>query len=265
MKNRIGCFGRCGQIDEIVAAGYDSAELDILELSAMTAGEFGAFVRKAHETGLGFEAFSGFMPLSERICSEDFDWAYYMEHAKRAAERTGCLGARLWPFGAGKCRSLPEDTAQRPAMRNKVMDFVGELCDVLLPYGILLAVEPLGPANSNFLNRITETAEFVAALRRPNCFAMCDLRHILKSGDSYAEIQVFRQQIIHAHIDYPLGDLRFFPRNGDGFDYLPYLKALVQAGYTGLLTVEATAYQNFGAEAGACRSFLAELCSEVRA
>lgn len=264
MKNRIGCFGRCGQIDEIAAAGYDSAELDIVELNAMSAGEFAAFSRKAHETGLGFEAFSGFMPLSEWICSEGFDWAFYMEHAKRAAERTGNLGAKLWPFGAGKCRSLPED-AQRPAMREKVMDFAGELCDVLQPYGILLAVEPLGPANSNFLNRIAEAAEFAAELRRPNCFVMCDLRHILKSRDSYAEIQAFRRQIIHAHIDYPLGDLRFFPWSGDGFDYLPYLRALEQADYPGLLTVEATSYRDFAAEAGACRSLLAELCGAVRA
>jgi len=263
LKNRIGCFGRCAQIDEIAAAGYDSAELDILELNAMSAGEFGAFIRRAGETGLGFEAFSGFMPLSERICSEGFDRAFYIEHAKRAAERTGRLGARLWPFGAGKCRSLPEDPAIVPAMREKVADFVGELSDVLLPYGISLAVEPLGPANSNFLNRIAEAAAFAAALCRPNCFAMCDLRHILKSGDSYAEVQSFRRQIIHAHIDYPLGELRFFPQSGDGFDYLPYLRALKQADYPGLITVEATSYRDFAAEAGACRAFLAELCGAV--
>ena len=50
----------------------------------------------------------------------------------------------------------------------------------------------------------------------------------------------FRDVISHAHIDYPLGECRRFPQRGDGYDYSDYLGALGASGYEGILTIEAT-------------------------
>jgi len=256
---RLGCFGFARHIPLIGQAGFDSAELDIMEIVGMTGQQFAELQVIAADSGLGFEVFSGFMPLTERMHRNDFDMQRWFGHAEAAADRTGRLGARLWAFGAGKCRSIPDDCTDRAGAEAKVAEFVSGICERIAPYGISLAIEPLGPANSNYLNFIGEAMQFAKSLGKPNCKAMCDLRHMHKLDESLEDIIAYRDWIVHAHIDYPRGTERLFPRKGDGFDYLPYLDTLKASGYQGLLTVEATTYADFAQDATACVSYLVAL------
>ncbi len=260
---RFGCFGHAADIDTIAGAGFDSAELDLMEISRMAPDAFGAFKKRAVQTGLTFDAFSGFMPLTERIHDPEFRLEPWFAHTRLCAERTRELGAVLWPMGAGKCRSIPDGCADVPAAKARVREFFGGIAGILGEYGIMLAVEPLGPPNSNFLQRIGETAEFAGEIGLPNCRVMCDLRHMISSGDSYRAIAEYSDLIVHAHIDYPLGPRRYFPKEGDAFDYKPYLSALKQSGYARLLTVEATAYDDLPAEASRSVRYLKRLWEET--
>ncbi len=260
---RFGCFGFAGDIDSIASAGFDSAELDLMELSRMTDAQFRAFAARARGTGLGFEAFSGFMPLTERIHDPAFSAPKWFDHAKKCAERTRELGAVLWPMGAGRCRSLPEGAADESAAKARVADFFGGVARAIGGYGILLAVEPLGPAYSNYLQKIGEVAEFARSLGVSNCRAMCDLRHMLAASDPMEAIGENADALSHAHIDYPVGPERRFPAPNDGMDYRPYVAALKRAGYQGLLTVEATSYRNLALEAARSARYLRALWAEA--
>ena len=260
---RFGCFGHTADIDTIARAGFDSAELDLMEISRMAPDAFVAFKKRAMHTGLTFDAFSGYMPLTERIHASGFRFEPWFAHTRLCAERTRELGAVLWPMGAGKCRSIPDDCTDVPAAKERVKSFFGGIAGILNEYGIMLAIEPLGPPNSNFLQTIGETAEFANGIGLPNCRIMCDLRHMLSSGDSYQAIAWHRDLIVHAHIDYPLGTQRYFPKDGDAFDYKPYLSALKTSGYSRLLTVEATAYEDLSAEASHSVRYLKQLWNEV--
>ncbi|MEM4724746.1 MAG: sugar phosphate isomerase/epimerase family protein [Candidatus Hadarchaeum sp.] len=256
---RLGCFGFARHIPLIQKAGFDSAELDIMEIVNMTQAQFAELKRIAADSGLGFEAFSGFMPLTERIYREDFDMQRWWDHAELAADRTAQLGARLWPFGAGKCRSIPENCDDVEAVKAKFATFVAGICDRIAPYGINLAVEPLGPANSNYIQTIGEAVAFAKSLQKPNCKVMCDLRHMQAIGEDLEDIIIYKDWIIHAHIDYPLGTERLFPKKDDGYDYLPYIRMLKAAGYQGLLSVEATTYTDFLRDATSCMELLLAL------
>jgi len=256
---KLGCFGFARHIPLIRRAGFDSAELDIMEIVGMTQQQFAELMAIAADSGLGFEAYSGFMPLTERICREDFDMRRWLDHAEAAADRTAQLGARLWPFGAGKCRSIPEDCSDIEGAKAKVARFVCGICDRIEPYGITLAIEPLGPVNSNYLNFIGETVQFANSLGKPNCKVMCDLRHMHKLNENLEDIMIYKDWIIHAHIDYPWGTDRLFPKKDDGYDYSPYIKTLKASGYKGLLTVEATTYDDFSQDATSCVDHLVAL------
>ena len=245
----IGCFGFADQLDDIASSGFDTAELDLCEIVAMETKTFSKFARKAESSGLRFDVFSGLIPLSVRIHGEDFDRKYWLSHIDTAAERAAALGAHMIPFGAGKCRSIPEGCTDRETAEKKVFDFIGDICDIFARYSLELVIEPLGPSNSNFLNYVTETADFAVSLKRKNCHTMCDLRHMYKLGDSFDTIIDNRAEIRHAHIEYPCGDLRRFPQQDDGYDYQPYFDALYQSGYDRILTIEATFYKNFSEEA----------------
>lgn len=182
-----------------------------------------------------------------------------MEHTAKGARRVKELGCTMIPFGAGKCRSIPQN-ADPEAAKEKNAFIVRSFSSLLEEYDIHLVVEPLGPPNSNYLNTLAETNIFLKEVNHPNCSAMCDLRHMHKSNEPVSQIQKYRSIIKHAHIDYPRGVERFFPSPEDDFDYLPYFKSLHNAGYQKILTVEATAVKkNFLQEATICNKYLKQL------
>lgn len=238
---KFGCFGSLSQLPLIQEAGFDSAELNFCELTSLSDSDFESFRQSASKSGLGLEVFSGLIPLTERFHSPDFRLDDWLEHTRKGAARAAQLGTYMIPFGAGKCRSIPADCTNQNAAKQKVLTIVRSLSDVLSEFKITLVVEPLGPANSNYLNTIPETVEFIHAVNRKNCSCMCDLRHMHKLHESMNDIVACRDFILHAHIDYPRGDSRYFPSGSDSFDYAPYFAALARADYHGLLTVEATA------------------------
>jgi sugar phosphate isomerase/epimerase len=256
---RLGSFGMSGDIETIARAGFDSAELDLMEISRLTEEQFQKLKKLTRDSGLGFEAFSGFMPLTERIHDPAFPVSKWLAHAELCARRTRELGAVLWPMGAGKCRSIPEGCTDIPSAKARVADFFGRIAEILAEYDITLAVEPLGPANSNYLQTIGDTVAFARALSLPNCRVMCDLRHMIASNDPLDAIPEHIRWIAHAHVDYPLGPHRRFPSQSDGFNYLPYLSSLKKSGYQGIVTVEATSYTDLFPEAARSAAYLREL------
>lgn len=246
---KFGCFGLIRHIPLIEKAGFDAAELDFCEIAALSEEDFRQLSQQIKESSLDFSVFSGLIPLTERFHSENFDRPFWLEHIRKGTERVSQLGASMIPFGAGKCRSIPDGCTDRNAAKERIRSLVSDICGILKPYGITLVIEPLGPANSNYINYLAEAVEFVSVLNLPNCKTMCDLRHMHKLGEDMGEIVKYRDFVLHAHIDYPKGDQRFFPKKTDGFDYAPYFRALSKAGYDGILTIEATAYRDFFREA----------------
>lgn len=258
---RLGCFGKIEQIEDIEQAGFQCAELDICEIVSLSDMAFEKLKVQVKKKNLKFDVFSGLLPLNIRICEKEFDTAYWLRHIEKGAQRISELGAELVPFGAGKCRSIPDDVSEEKyrSYYNQLLEFIRKICDVLSAYKIQLVIEPLGKSNSNFLNFIREADVFCRQVKRKNCAIMCDFRHMVSNGESPDEIKAYRENIKHAHIDYPLGNKRRFPRREDGCDYLPYLRALVQSGYMGRLTVEATDYEEFAKETMESAGYLREL------
>lgn len=257
---KFGCFCFASQIPVIKSVGFDSAELDISEIMRMSDQEYDEFKRRAMDVGLGYEVFSGLIPLTERIYSEAFEIEYWIDYAKRVAERIKALGAVMVPFGAGKCRSIPDDCKDVMFVKNKVLELVRGISDVFNNYGISFVIEPLGKAYSNYINTIGEAVEFVKTVERDNCMVMCDLRHMYSLGEGMDDIIKYREYILHAHIDYPKGSYRYFPKSYDGFDYQPYLNALKGAGYKGLITIEATEFNDLQSEASEALKLLKFFC-----
>lgn len=260
---KFGCFGTVKQLEDIANAGFDSAELDFCEIAAMDDATFTSFADKASKSRLSFEVFSGLIPLNIRFQSATFNLTECISNIRTGAKRVKSLGCQMIPFGAGKCRSIPEN-CNKDSAKKVVAKVISEIASTLSEYDILLVIEPLGPAYSNYLQTFPDVQFFLDELSNENCQSMCDLRHMIASNEDYNDIIRYSSIIKHAHIDYPKGEFRYFPSPSDDFNYKPYLESLYKAKYQGIITVEATAIKNnFLSEATNACNFLRNMWHDI--
>lgn len=238
---RLGCFGYLDDFDTIEAAGYDSAELDVLELTKLTDDEYDKVKKRIKNSPVTCDAWNTMIPLDSSIISPDFDTKYWIEFNKKGAYRAAELGAKYYIFGNGKARRVPE-SGDIKGGRAKVLDFVNSLCDITEEYGITMLFEPLSPKFSNFVLSIKEGVDVIKELNRKNLLIVTDMRHMYTTGESFEELEKYKNYIAHIHLDNPQNTERFFPKIGDGYDYRPFIDTLKKIDYKGIICLEARYY-----------------------
>ena len=221
----IGCFGHIGDIEAVGAAGFDSIELDLQEICALTQEQLRAAADRLKASDLSVYSVSWILPMELDLTLPGFDRRRWLNFLSEGAERCTQLGASMWTFGCGKGRSLkPGRSDSLESQRERVNSFIYDVSDTCLRHGMKLALEPLGSANSNYIQTLAEAAAVLDSKDHPALKIMCDLRHMCAAGDPIENITDHGSDIIHCHIDYPLGTRRLFPAADDGFDYMPYLR-----------------------------------------
>lgn len=116
--------------------------------------------------------------------------------------------------------------------------------------GVTVCLEPLSPAETNFLNTAAATVEFTRQLASPACRVILDVKAMCSEPDPIPDL---------IHATGPA--LAYFHANdrnlkGPGFgdvDFVPIAEALRQAGYDGYVSVEVFDFAE-GPEAIATRS-----------
>ncbi len=155
---------------------------------------------------------------------------YFMRLTRLCAD----LGGRVMVIGSPKQRSLLPGVSRAQAMTYAVevfapcMESAGEL-------GVTLAIEPLGPAETDFLNTAAEGIELIERLNHPNFRLHLDVKAM--SSESKPIPQIIRESarhLVHFHVNDP--NLRG-PGMGE-VDHRPIIAALREVGYDGWLSVE---------------------------
>lgn len=249
MRMKLSCFGTLNDIDDIAAAGYDCAELQIKEIVELSEEEFRVAVRKVRSAGITCEVFDNPVPLNVSITSPDFDFDYYTEYLEKGAYRAAELGARYYVFGNGRSRSLPVEGDIKGA-QERLLDFLHILCDIAAKYNITVLLEPLATYLTNWINTIPEAVEFINNFGRYNLKTMCDLRYLFPMNRDVEDIATYEKYIKHIHIDNPLSPFpqRLIPTLEDGFDYGPFINVLKKICYKEIISIEANTFQNYSEE-----------------
>lgn len=170
---------------------------------------------------------------------------YLAELARCCAD----LGGRVLVFGSPAQRSLPAGVT-----KSQAMDFAAEVFERLLPTleraDLVLALEPLGPEETNFLNTAAEAVELIDRLASPHVRLHLDCKAM--STEMVPMVELLRRhaaQLAHFHANDP-------NRRGPGFgnlDFAPILRALREINYNAWVSVEVFDYTP-GAEALAQQS-----------
>lgn len=201
-----------------------------------------AEVRRAADTaGLQVVGLHWLLAKTEgfHVTSADADQRH--RTADYLAELARCcadLGGTLMVFGSPQQRNLPPGVSPQQAMQHAEEVFA-RLLPTLEQTGVTVAVEPLGPEETNFLVTTAEALELIERVGSPHVRLHLDCKAMATENIPIPElIRRHRQLLAHFHANDP-------NRQGPGFgslDFRPIFQALGEVDYGGWVSVEVFDY-----------------------
>lgn len=159
---------------------------------------------------------------------------YLAELARCCAE----LGGRIMVFGSPQQRNLAPGVGRAQGMQYAAEVFL-RLLPVLEETGVTVALEPLGPEETNFLVTTAEAVELAERIGSPQVRLHLDCKAMATEAVSAPSlIREHRKLLAHFHANDP-------NRQGPGFgklDFGPIFQALGEIDYTGWVSVEVFDY-----------------------
>jgi len=160
---------------------------------------------------------------------------YFVELVRFCAD----LGGAILVVGSPRQRSLRPGVTREQALENARRVFERALPEAERR-GVTLALEPLTPKETDFINTAEEGIELIEKIGHPRFRLHLDVKAMMGSERMPLPdvIRVCARHLVHFHANDPnlLG-----PGMGD-VDHRPILRALKEIGYTGYVSVEVFDY-----------------------
>ncbi len=148
------------------------------------------------------------------------------------------LGGELMVFGSPAQRRIPSGATRAEATDHAVDTFERAAAGIAAT-GVRLCLEPLAPAEADFIQTAAEAAQILDRLAHPNFILHLDVKAMSSESASIPElIRTHAARTGHFHAN----DAN---RRGPGFgdvDFVPIFRALRQTGYRGWVSVEVFDY-----------------------
>jgi len=160
------------------------------------------------------------------------------EYLRALAELCADLGGKVMVLGSPQQRNLQEGVsyADGEAYAAEVLHAAVPACR---QFGVTIALEPLGPAEGNFMLTAVAGIHLAKLVGSPHCRLTLDVKAMSSEEQSIAEIiRASRDWIAHFHANDPN---LFGPGMGE-VDFHPVFAALKETGYNGWVSVEAFKY-----------------------
>jgi sugar phosphate isomerase/epimerase len=148
------------------------------------------------------------------------------------------LGGRILVLGSPKQRNLLPGVSHEQGMEYAA-DVLRQAVPTLEACGVVLAVEPLGPEEGNFLRTADSAVQLIGMVNSPQCRLHLDVKAM--STETKPIVDIIRdnaRHLAHFHANDP-------NRRGPGMgqvDFRPILASLQEIGYQGWVSVEVFDY-----------------------
>jgi sugar phosphate isomerase/epimerase len=160
------------------------------------------------------------------------------DYLRALAEFCGDLGGRVMVLGSPQQRNLLPGVSYEDAEAYAVEVLHGALA-ACRQFGVTIALEPLGPAEGNFLNTAEAGIRLVQLVDSPHCRLHLDVKAMASEGRPIADlIRDSREWLVHFHANDPN---KLGPGMGE-VDYRPIFAALREIEYNGWVSVEPLDY-----------------------
>jgi sugar phosphate isomerase/epimerase len=144
------------------------------------------------------------------------------------------LGGSIMVLGSPQARQVEPGLTKLQANRNFV-ELLNQLLYVLNQTGVVLAIEPLGPAETNYLNTAQSVVDLIQQIGSDRIRLHLDVKAMCTEPTPIAAlIRRYAPYLAHFHANDPN---RQGPGMGD-VDFSPILRALLDINYSGWISVE---------------------------
>lgn len=213
--------------------GYDGAELMVCNPKKIDAEEIKYLSEKYHlEIPM---VCTGEVFGQDGLCFSDTDDERRGEaiaRAKASVDLAGCFGAQIniGRLRGGYMFGKPDGECIRRSVNGmkEVAAYAGEK-------GVIMALEPVNPIASNFINTTREGLEILRVIDEPACRLMLDSNHMFISDrDMVKSIEEAAGMFTYVHA---ADSNRLYPGNCK-LDFQRFIRALKETGYDGWVSVE---------------------------
>jgi sugar phosphate isomerase/epimerase len=161
--------------------------------------------------------------------------AYLGELARLCAD----LGGRIMVFGSPKQRDLAPGMSKAEGMQHAT-DVFQAAVPAFEKADVVVALEPLGPADTNFMTTAADGVELMQKIGSPRVGLHLDCKAMASEPTPIPElIHKYHKVLLHFHANDP-------NLQGPGFgklDFVPIMKALAEVHYDGWVSVEVFDYK----------------------
>ena len=148
------------------------------------------------------------------------------------------LGGTVMVFGSPLQRNLMEGTTREQALA-RAAEVFREAMPALAARGVKIAMEPLTPKETNFINSCAEAVELMGMVDHPNFVLHQDVKAMLGETTPIPEL-IERHAGVTGH--FHVNDDNLLGPGMGRTDYHPIFEALLRTGYSGWVSVEVFDY-----------------------
>ena len=177
---------------------------------------------------------NGFFPGDIKVVGPEADIERAVRYSETAIRRASEIGIKILVLGSSGSRSIPEGF-DRGKAEEQFTSFLKKIAPAAEKYGVIVALEPLQTAETNFINTVAEGAQIARNTGSDNICVIADLFHMARMEESPEDIITSADKLVHCHI----AEVEERTAPGvKGDDFTPYLKALKKIKYTGRMSFE---------------------------
>lgn len=230
---RIGLKTPLDAVPEIAGLGFDSLELPLREIAALSDSEFGELTEYLAYLNVRIDAVSDLLPDALRVNGPSVSAQAQHDYLALAFARARALGATVAAFDAPKARAVP-DGFDFALARRQTGNFLRIVQGHAAQAELRVAVKNYRRAECNLINTISEASLMAALLQLENVGVLADTVQMALASESLDAVQRAGSSLMHVHAGCALR--RTLPRDGDGEDYEKLLALLTQMGYDGIVS-----------------------------
>lgn len=239
------CADNLSETSLLKEIGYDYIEMTVPGAlqPAKSDAEWEPVKNELLASPLPVYACNCFIPGSFRLTGPNADFAPALDFAETACRRADEIGCRYIVLGSGGARNVPctfgpggSVPFQIEAGRDQFAEFCSLLAKRIEGRKVTVVIEPLRPSESNIIQYVWQGMQIVDEINSPRIAVLADIFHMMMGREEADSILKAGGKLKHCHI--ASNKTRLYPGRADSDQFVPYFRALREAGYSGGMTCE---------------------------